>query len=161
MATKETVKTVRDLESDKYKYGFVTDVEQERAAKGLTEETVRFISAKKNEPLFMLDWRLRALERWQTMKEPHWGKVQYPPIDYQAISYYSAPKLNKDGPKSLDEVDARSVRKKMKDKAFAKSIIREDIVNGAAGMGVELDEHITFTIEAMKPVAAELGLAGS
>jgi predicted hydrolase (HD superfamily) len=63
--------------------------------------------------------------------------------------------------KSLAEVDAKSVRKKMKDKAFAKSIIREDIVNGAAGMGVDLDEHITFTIEAMKPIASELGLAGS
>jgi Fe-S cluster assembly protein SufB len=74
---------------------------------GLDEETVRFISAKKNEPQFLLDWRLRALERWLTMKEPHWAKVDYPAIDYQGISYYSAPKLNKDGPKSLSEVDPK------------------------------------------------------
>src|SRR5690606_33220634 len=73
----------------------------------LDEETIRFISAKKDEPQFMLDWRLRALERWLTMKEPHWPRAHYPPIDYQAISYYSAPKLARDGPKSLDEVDPK------------------------------------------------------
>jgi Fe-S cluster assembly protein SufB len=90
-----------------YQHGFVTDIESDTVPPGLDEETVRFISAKKKEPLFLLDWRLRALERWLTMKEPHWAKVSYPPIDYQAISYYSAPKLNTDGPKSLSEVDPK------------------------------------------------------
>jgi Fe-S cluster assembly protein SufB len=90
-----------------YQHGFVTDIESDTIPPGLDEETIRFISAKKNEPQFLLDWRLRALERWLTMKEPHWAKVQYPPIDYQAISYYSAPRAKTDGPKSLSEVDPK------------------------------------------------------
>ncbi len=90
-----------------YQHGFVTDIESDTLPPGLDEETIRFISAKKNEPQFLLDWRLRALERWLTMKEPHWPKVHYPPIDYQAISYYSAPRLNANAPKSLDEVDPK------------------------------------------------------
>jgi Fe-S cluster assembly protein SufB len=90
-----------------YQHGFVTDIESDTLPPGLDEETVRHISAKKNEPQFLLDWRLRALERWLTMKEPHWPKVHYPPIDYQAISYYSAPRLNANAPKSLDEVDPK------------------------------------------------------
>jgi Fe-S cluster assembly protein SufB len=90
-----------------YQHGFVTDIESDTIPPGLDEETVRFISAKKKEPLFLLDWRLRALERWLTMKEPHWAKVNYPSIDYQAISYYSAPKVKTDGPKSLSEVDPK------------------------------------------------------
>jgi Fe-S cluster assembly protein SufB len=90
-----------------YAHGFVTDIESDTVPPGLDEETIRFISAKKREPQFLLDWRLRALERWLTMKEPHWAKVQYPPIDYQAISYYSAPKTNSDGPKSLADVDPK------------------------------------------------------
>jgi Fe-S cluster assembly protein SufB len=90
-----------------YQHGFVTDIESDTIPPGLDEETVRFISAKKREPLFLLDWRLRALERWLTMKEPHWAKVDYPAIDYQGISYYSAPKVKADGPKSLSEVDPR------------------------------------------------------
>src|SRR5690606_2411089 len=90
-----------------YPHGIVTDIESDTLPPGLDEETIRFISAKKNEPQFMLDWRLRALERWLTMREPHWAQVRYPPIDYQAISYYSAPKMAKDGPKSLEEVDPK------------------------------------------------------
>jgi Fe-S cluster assembly protein SufB len=90
-----------------YQHGFVTDIESDTVPPGLDEETIRFISAKKGEPQFLLDWRLRALERWLTMKEPHWAKVNYPPIDYQAISYYSAPKVNTDGPKSLADVDPK------------------------------------------------------
>jgi Fe-S cluster assembly protein SufB len=90
-----------------YQHGFITDIESDTVPPGLDEETIRFISAKKKEPQFLLDWRLRALERWFTMKEPHWAKVNYPPIDYQAISYYSAPKANTDGPKSLSEVDPK------------------------------------------------------
>ncbi|MBK8803148.1 MAG: Fe-S cluster assembly protein SufB [Fibrobacteres bacterium] len=86
-----------------YKHGFVTDVATEQLPPGLSEETVRFISGKKNEPEWMLDWRLKAFRKWQTMEEPSWAKVGYPTIDYQAASYWAAPKT--DGPKSLDEVD--------------------------------------------------------
>ncbi|MGE3866442.1 MAG: Fe-S cluster assembly protein SufB, partial [Hyphomonadaceae bacterium] len=104
MAAKDTVAKVRALEADKYKYGFVTDVEQERAAKGLSEETVRFISGKKNEPEWMLEWRLEAFRRWLTMEEPTWAMVHYPKIDYQDAYYYAAPKPKK-ALASLDELD--------------------------------------------------------
>jgi Fe-S cluster assembly protein SufB len=88
-----------------YKYGFVTDIEADSAPPGLNEDIIRWISAKKNEPEFMLEWRLKSYRHWTTMKEPAWHNVHYPPIDYQKISYYSAPKRKGDGPKSLDEVD--------------------------------------------------------
>jgi len=90
-----------------YKAGFVTDIEQETLPPGLSEDVVRFLSAKKREPEWLTEWRLKAYRHWLTMKEPTWAHVHYPPIDYQAISYYSAPKLKKDGPKSLDEVDPK------------------------------------------------------
>lgn len=86
-----------------YKHGFVTDIETEQLPPGLSEDTVRFISAKKNEPEWMLEWRLKAYRKWLTMKEPRWAYVDYPAIDYQDISYWASPR--KDGPKSLDEVD--------------------------------------------------------
>ncbi|MCY4595741.1 MAG: Fe-S cluster assembly protein SufB [Bryobacterales bacterium] len=93
------------LTSQEYKYGFVTDIDQETLPPGLTEDTVRFISAKKGEPEWLLEWRLKAFRHWQKMEEPRWPNVKYPPIDYQAISYYAAPKGDADRPKSLDEVD--------------------------------------------------------
>ncbi|MFZ1991895.1 MAG: Fe-S cluster assembly protein SufB [Alphaproteobacteria bacterium] len=102
-AVKETVRDVAALE--RYKYGFVTDIESDMAPKGLSEETVRFISAKKGEPEWMLEWRLSAFRRWQQMAEPKWARVHYPPIDFQDAYYYAAPKGTKDGPQSLDEVD--------------------------------------------------------
>ncbi|MEQ8404427.1 MAG: Fe-S cluster assembly protein SufB [Oceanicaulis sp.] len=102
-AVKETIDDVRQLEADKYKYGFSTEIEQEYAPKGLSEETVRFISAKKNEPQWLLDWRLEAFERWKQMSEPNWAKIGYPPIDYQDAIYYAAPK-DAAKYKSLDEV---------------------------------------------------------
>ena len=102
-AVQETVEQVRRIDVDQYKYGFVTDIESERAPKGLSEDTVRFISAKKSEPQWMLDWRLEAYKRWQTMREPTWARVDYPKIDYQNAYYYSAPK--KKALASLDEVD--------------------------------------------------------
>ena len=77
---------------EKYKYGFVTDIEMERAPKGLSEDTVRFISAKKGEPEWMLEWRLAAYRRWREMTEPNWARVHYPKIDYQDAYYYAAPK---------------------------------------------------------------------
>jgi Fe-S cluster assembly protein SufB len=104
-ALQETVDQVRSIDVDQYKYGFVTDIESEKAPKGLSEDTVRFISAKKNEPAWMLEWRLAAYRRWLTMTEPSWARVDYPKIDYQDLYYYSAPKKKGDGPKSLDEID--------------------------------------------------------
>src|SRR5258706_16214289 len=101
-AVRQTVEHVESLE--KYKHGFVTDIEQDFAPKGLNADIVRFISAKKNEPEWMLAWRLDAYRRWLTMKEPNWARVDYHKIDYQDLYYYSAPK-KKAGPKSLDEID--------------------------------------------------------
>ena len=103
-AVQETVEQVRRIDVDQYKYGFVTDVESDKAPKGLSEDTVRFISAKKEEPDWVLAWRLDAYKRWLTMREPTWARVDYPKIDYQDIYYYSAPKKGT-GPKSLDEID--------------------------------------------------------
>jgi Fe-S cluster assembly protein SufB len=103
-AVQETVEKVRLIDVDQYKYGFVTDIESEKAPKGLSEDVVRFISAKKNEPEWMLRWRLDAYRRWLTMRAPTWSRVHYGPIDYQDIYYYAAPK-KKTGPKSLDEID--------------------------------------------------------
>lgn len=93
-------------QSEEYKYGFTTDIEEDRLPPGIDENVVRAISTKKNEPQWMTDWRLKAFRQWTAMKEPSWAHVSYPPIDYQAITYYSAPK-KKDGPKSLDEVDPK------------------------------------------------------
>lgn len=108
-AVQETVDQVRRIDVDQYKYGFETLIESEKAPKGLSEDTVRFISAKKNEPAWMLEWRLGAYKRWLTMREPTWARVSYPKIDYQDLYYYSAPKRNA-GPKSLDEIDPEILR---------------------------------------------------
>ena len=91
----------------KYRHGFVTDIESDTVPPGLDEDVVRLISRKKDEPQFLLDWRLKAFRHWQTMTEPNWAYVKYPPIDFQSISYFSAPKQNKDGPKSLADVDPK------------------------------------------------------
>ena len=87
-----------------YKYGFITDIEADTAPKGLSEDIVRFISARKKEPAWLLEWRLRAYRLWLTMPEPQWAKIDFPPIDYQDSYYYSAPKTSNQ-PKSLDEID--------------------------------------------------------
>ena len=95
-----------ELKKTNYKYGFVTKINSDTFDKGLNEDTIRAISNKKNEPKFLLDYRLEAFSIWKKMKEPSWAHLNYPKIDYQNISYYSAPKSSKkDGPKSLDEVD--------------------------------------------------------
>jgi len=112
----------KDLINREYKYGFISDVASETIPRGLTEETVRLISARKKEPAFMLEWRLSAYRTWLRMKEPSWQNVQYPPIDYQDIIYYSAPKSQKDGPKSLEEVD-------------------KEILDTYAKLGIPLDEQ--------------------
>src|SRR5688572_31036703 len=99
--------TVNEIAEREYRAGFVTDIESEQIPAGLSEDVVRLISAKKGEPEWLLDWRLKAYRHWLTMTEPTWPNVHYPPIDYQSIVYYSAPKQKKDGPKSLDEVDPK------------------------------------------------------
>ena len=96
---------LESLAAQEYKYGFFTDIEQETLPPGLTEDTVRFISAKKDEPEWLLEWRLKAFRTWRRMEEPRWSNVSFPAIDYQSISYYAAPKSDSDRPKSLDEVD--------------------------------------------------------
>ena len=107
---KETVEQVQSLAGEKYKYGFSSDIDSEKAPKGLSEDIIRFISAKKEEPEWLLEWRLDAFERWLTMSEPEWAMVDYPQIDYQDLYYYSAPKSMDDRPETLDDVDPELLR---------------------------------------------------
>src|SRR4026207_482747 len=107
-AVQETIERVRRIDVDQYKYGFVTDIESDKDPKGLSADIVRFISAKKTEPEWMLAWRLEAYRRWLTMREPTWARVDYPKINYQDYYYYSAPKKN--ALASLDEVDPEILR---------------------------------------------------
>ena len=111
MATpvQDTIERVRGIDIDKYKYGFTTDIESVRAPKGLSEDIVRFISAKKGEPEWLLEWRLEAYRRWRTLEEPKWAHVHYPKIDYEDLYYYSAP-ISTEGPKSLADVDPELLR---------------------------------------------------
>jgi Fe-S cluster assembly protein SufB len=105
-ATAKTIQQVKSI-GDKYKYGFVTDIDLDYAPKGLSEDIIRFISAKKEEPEWLLEWRLKAYRHWLEMPEPRWAKVSFPPIDYQDSYYYAAPKSKDDKPKSLDEIDPK------------------------------------------------------
>ena len=107
---RETVDQVANFGGENYKYGFTTDIDADKAPNGLNADIIRFISAKKEEPEWLLEWRLDAFERWQTMQEPDWAHVDYPKIDYQDLCYYAAPKSMEDGPKSLDEVDPELLR---------------------------------------------------
>ena len=108
-AVKETIAQVKEIDVDQYKYGFETNIESIKAPKGLDESTVRYISAKKGEPEWLLNWRLEAFQRWKAMTEPAWAKVHYPKIDFQDLYYYSAPKTT-EGPKSLEDVDPELLR---------------------------------------------------
>ena len=101
----ESTNTIETFANQEYKWGFVTDIEADAIPRGLSEDVVRLISAKKQEPEWLLDWRLKAYRHWLTLKEPEWANVHYPKIDYQDIIYYSSPKPKGDGPKSLDDVD--------------------------------------------------------
>jgi Fe-S cluster assembly protein SufB len=103
----ETVNQIESLIARGYKHGFVTDIDADTVPPGLDESVVRLISRKKGEPSFLTEWRLKALQHWLQMPEPHWAHVRVAPIDYQSISYYSAPKAKTDGPKSLQEVDPK------------------------------------------------------
>lgn len=108
-AVQETIDQVRRIDVDQYKYGFETKIEMDLAPKGLNEDIIAFISAKKDEPQWMLDWRLKAYERWKTMENPGWARLDYPEIDFQDLHYYAAPK-SMSGPASLDEVDPEILR---------------------------------------------------
>ena len=130
-----STKTIQELTEQEYKYGFVTDIEAETIPRGLSEDVIRTISAKKGEPEFMLEWRLKAYRHWLTMKEPTWHNVHYPPIDYQAIIYYSAPKTSA-APKSLDEVDPELL------KSYAKLGIPLSVQKMLAGVAVEGIRHL-------------------
>ncbi|HUM91609.1 MAG TPA: Fe-S cluster assembly protein SufB, partial [Candidatus Competibacter sp.] len=101
----DSTQALERLATSDYKYGFVTDIEQETVPPGLNEDVIRLISTKKQEPDWLLEWRLQAYRHWLTLQEPKWARVHYPPIDYQTISYYAAPKQKGDAPKSLDEID--------------------------------------------------------
>jgi len=102
--------TIETFANQEYKWGFVTEIGSDTVPPGLNEDVIRLISKKKNEPDFMLEWRLKAYRHWLTMQEPTWANIHYPPIDYQAISYYAAPKTNVNRPKSLDDVDPELLR---------------------------------------------------
>ncbi|PYE88208.1 Fe-S cluster assembly protein SufB [Phyllobacterium leguminum] len=136
-AVQETIEQVRNIDVDQYKYGFETFIETDKAPKGLNEDIIRFISAKKNEPEWMLEWRLEAYRRWLTLEEPVWARVEYPKIDFQDLYYYAAPK-NQTGPKSLDEVDPELLA------TYAKLGIplkEQEILAGVRKMGEPSDEE--------------------
>jgi Fe-S cluster assembly protein SufB len=147
----DALDTLRSGAGEGYKYGFVTDIESEQAPPGLNEETVRFISAKKGEPKWLLAWRLDAFRHWQTMSEPHWAKLRVAPIDYQAASYYSAPKANS-GPKSLDEVDPELL--KMYEKLGVPLAERAAL----AGIAVDAVFDSVSVATTFKETLAELGI---
>jgi len=139
-AVQETVEQVRSIDVDQYKYGFFTDIESEKAPKGLSEDTVRFISAKKSEPEWMLAWRLEAFKRWLTMREPTWARVAYPKIDYQNAYYYAAPK--KKALASLDEVDPEILKTYEK---LGIPLKEQEILAGVRKQGEpsKLDDEVT------------------
>ena len=154
-AVLETLETVRSVDVDAYKYGFVTDIESDRAPKGLNEDIVRFISAKKNEPSWMTDWRLDAYRRWLTMEEPDWARVDYPRIDYQDLYYYSAPK-SMSGPKSLDEVDPELLRTYEK---LGIPLREREVLAGVQGARVAVDA-VFDSVSVATTFRAELAKAG-
>ena len=154
-AVLETVDRVRALEADAYKYGFVSDIESDVAPKGLSEDIVRFISAKKGEPEWLLQWRLDAYRRWLTMEEPTWARVAYPKIDFQNIHYYSAPKSTA-GPKSLAEVDPELL------KTYAKlgiPLMEQEILAGVERPRVAVDA-VFDSVSVATTFRAELAKVG-
>ena len=154
-AVQETVDRVRSIEVDAYKYGFVTDIESEKAPKGLSEDTVRFISAKKGEPQWLLDWRLDAYRRWLTMETPRWARVDYPEIDFQDLYYFSAPRSSP-APKSLDEVDPELLR------TYAKlgiPLVEQRILAGVERSTVAVDA-VFDSVSVATTFKAELAKAG-
>src|ERR1700735_4272839 len=154
-AVQETVDRVRAIEVDAYKYGFISPIESDLAPKGLREDTVRFISQKKVEPEWLLDWRLEAFRRWRTMEEPKWARVSHPPIDYKSIYYFAAPKSGI-APKSLDEVDPELLR------TYAKlgiPLVEQEILAGVENRRVAVDA-VFDSVSIATTFKAELAKAG-
>ena len=149
---KTSTKTIQDLTEQEYKYGFVTEIEADTVPRGLNEDIIRLISVKKSEPEFMLEWRLKAYRHWLTMTEPTWHNVHYPAIDYQDISYYSAPKARKDGPKSLGEIDPELLRTYEK---LGIPLAEQQILSGVAVDAVFDSVSVATTF---KEKLAELGI---
>ncbi|MES1199674.1 MAG: Fe-S cluster assembly protein SufB [Pseudomonadota bacterium] len=155
-AVKETVDAARALEGEKYKHGFITQLEQEFAPPGVNEDIVRFISAKKDEPEWMLAWRLDAFSRWQTMEEPTWALVHYPPIDYQAARYYAAPK-NSPNYKSLDEVDPEILATYKK---LGIPLREQEVLLGVEGAPKVAVDAVFDSVSVVTTFKAELAKAG-
>jgi Fe-S cluster assembly protein SufB len=146
---------VRAIDVDAYKYGFVSDIESDKAPKGLDEDTVRFISAKKGEPGWLLEWRMEALRRWRTMTPPAWARVEHPPIDFQDLYYFAAPKRTV-APKSLDEVDPELLR------TYAKlgiPLVEQEILAGVEQRRVAVDA-VFDSVSVATTFKAELAKAG-
>jgi Fe-S cluster assembly protein SufB len=154
-AVQETVDRVRSIDVSEYKYGFVSDIESDKAPKGLNEDIVRFISAKKGEPDWLLQWRLDAYRRWLTMDEPKWARVEYPKIDYQDLYYFAAPKSTK-GPKSLDEVDPELLRTYEK---LGIPLIEQEILAGVEKPRVAVDA-VFDSVSVATTFKAELAKVG-
>jgi Fe-S cluster assembly protein SufB len=164
-AVQETVDQVRLIDVDQYKYGFETLIESEKAPKGLSEDTIRFISAKKSEPDWMLKWRLDAYKRWLTMREPTWARVEYPKIDYQNIYYYAAPKAFK-APKSLDEVDPEILKTyeklgiPLREQEILAGVVRKGGPEGPAGGSRVAVDAVFDSVSVATTFKAELKKAG-
>jgi Fe-S cluster assembly protein SufB len=155
-AVQETVDRVRSIEVEAYKYGFVSDIDSEKAPKGLNEDIVRYISARKSEPQWLLDWRLDAYRRWLTMTPPRWARVEFPEIDYQDLYYYAAPRSSKAAPKSLDEIDPELLR------TYAKlgiPLIEQEILAGVERPRVAVDA-VFDSVSVATTFKAELAKAG-
>ena len=154
-AVSETIDQVASVAEQKYKYGFVTDIDTETAPKGLSEDIVRFISAKKDEPEWLLDWRLKAYRHWLTMTEPTWAMVGYPEIDYQDAYYYSAPKQAGDGPDSLEDVDPELLRTYEK---LGIPLLEQEVLAGVKNVAVDAVFDSVSVATTFKETLAEHGV---
>jgi Fe-S cluster assembly protein SufB len=154
-AVQQTVEQVKAIDVNEYKYGFVTDIESVKAPKGLNEDTVRFISEKKREPLWLTEWRLDAYRRWLTLEVPTWARVDYPAIDFQDMYYYAAPK-NMPGPRSLDEVDPALLRTYEK---LGIPLREQEILAGVTSSRVAVDA-VFDSVSIVTTFKAELAKAG-
>src|SRR5690554_5042446 len=156
MAVQETIDQVRRIDVDQYKYGFETKIETIKAPKGLNEDVIRFISERKGEPEWMLEWRLEAYRRWLTMTEPTWAKVSYPKIDFQELYYYAAPK-SMEGPKSLDEVDPELLRTYEK---LGIPLKEQEILAGVQGATPVAVDAVFDSVSVVTTFKEELAKAG-
>src|SRR5215208_6202574 len=155
MADFDTIERIKNIDVDKYKYGFTTDIESEKAPKGLSEEIVAFISSKKGEPEWMLAWRLEAYRHWLTMTKPDWARVSYPEIDFQDLYYYAAPKRHP-APKSLDEVDPELLRTYEK---LGVPLREREVLAGVEGARVAVDA-VFDSVSVVTTFKEELARAG-